>query len=218
MGYDGKFFYGDEVKPEIRIGDPELTLPRLLKRMLDDKSMAANSVSLSGSDVLPGFFGGKYATFMGGNYQATQVAAKAPEGFEWTMLPPLKGSSTAQTANPQTLSVARQCKAPEKAAQFIAFFCQAKNLAQFAEGDALVPVSPEATELVKQSTGGRNGWDGVLSSAQESLVPAPMTKADKYSQWKSETGNPAFQEYFSGKSDEAALVQKLTQGWQQANA
>ncbi|GAB3709022.1 ABC transporter substrate-binding protein [Mariniluteicoccus flavus] len=217
MNYDGKYFYGNEAKPEIKIGEPELKLPRMLKKMLEEKSMAANSVSLSGSDVLPGFFGGKYAMFMGGNFQAVQVAQKAPSGFEWTMLPPLKGTSIGQTANPQTLSIARQSKAPDKAMQFIAYFAQAQNLAKFAEGDALLPVTKEASEVVKKNTAGKFGWDALLSSP-EALVAAPMTKADKYSQWKSEVGNPTFQEFFSGKIDEAAMVTKLTQGWQKANS
>ena len=70
--------------------------------MLDDKSMAASSISLSGTEVLPGFFAGKYKMIMAGNYVATQIDEKAPDGFEWTMLPLLKGTSQAQLSNPQT--------------------------------------------------------------------------------------------------------------------
>lgn len=218
LNFDAKYFYGNEAKPELRIGEPELQIPRLVRQLLQDKSMAQNSVSLSGSDVLPGFFGGKYATFMGGNYQATQVAQKAPQGFEWTMLPPLKGTTVAQAANPQTLSVSRQSKNPQKAMEFIAFFCQAKNLAQFAEGDALIPVSPAAAAQVKSDLGGKFGWNAQLDNADKLFAAAPMTKAEKYSQWRSETGNPTFQEFFSMKIDEATMVKRLTDGWQKANA
>jgi hypothetical protein len=52
-------------------------------------------VSLSGTDVLPGFFAGKYRMIMAGNYVATQINEKAPEGFQWTMLPLLKGTGQA---------------------------------------------------------------------------------------------------------------------------
>lgn len=218
LNFDAKYFYGNEAKPELRIGEPELQIPRMVHKMLQDKTMAANSVSLSGSDVLPGFFGGKYATFMGGNYQATQVAQKAPQGFEWTMLPPLQGTGVAQAANPQTLSVARQSKNQQKAVEFIAFFCQAENLAQFAEGDALIPVSPAAAQQVKTDLGGKYGWDAQLQNSDKLFAAAPMTKADKYSQWRSETGNPTFQEFFSLKIDEATMIKRLTDGWQKANA
>lgn len=218
MNYDGKYFTGNEAKPEIAIGANELKVPQVLRQMLtQDKSMAPNSISLSGADVLPGFLGGKYAMFMGGNYMASQVQKKAPQGFEWTMLPPLHGTSNHQAANPQTLSISRQSKFPNQAMEFIAFFCQAKNIAEFAIGDGLIPVSPDAAEQVRTKLGSTNGWDGVLS-ASDALVAAPMTKADKYSQWKSESGNPAFQEYFSNKIDDAALTKRLTEGWQKANS
>ena len=71
--------------------------------MLHDKTMAGQPVSLAGTDVLPGFFAGKYNMIMAGNYVATQIDEQAPDGFEWMMLPLLKGTSQAQPSNPQTL-------------------------------------------------------------------------------------------------------------------
>ena len=70
--------------------------------------------------MLPGFFGGTYAMFVGGNYIAQQITETGPEGFNWTVLPLLEGSAgTNQAANPQTLSVSAQSEHVEQAADFI---------------------------------------------------------------------------------------------------
>ncbi|MGA4506662.1 ABC transporter substrate-binding protein [Propionibacteriaceae bacterium G1746] len=216
MAYDGKWFEGDELAPTMKIGNQELAVPRHLHSMLEQKSLPTAAATMSGSDVIPGFLGGKYAMFMGGNYLASDLASKAAADFEWTMLPPLKGDSTHQVANPQTLSIARQSKHPEQAMKFIAYFMRAQNLGKFGHGDALVPVTKAATEEARKLHGGKYGWDAILDSF-DSLVGAPMTRAEKYSQWKSEVGNPVFQEYFATRIDEATMVKRLTDGWQKIN-
>ena len=60
----------------------------------DDKSIDPTSLTQSGTDVLPGFFAGKYAMVVGGNYAAQQIVEQAPKGFQWEVLPPLKGTSS----------------------------------------------------------------------------------------------------------------------------
>ena len=217
LAFDGTFFSGDEAKPDIEVGAEELEVPNRLKAMLEDKSMAASSVSLSGTDVLPGFFAGKYKMVMAGNYVATQINDKAPEGFEWTMLPLLKGTSQAQLSNPQTLSVARQSQHPEQAMQFITYYNQAENLAKVAKGDALIPVTTSAAEIVTKDLGSQNGWDVILGSFDD-LVDAPWLRADKFPQWKTETATPAYQEFLAGRIDSDTLAKRLTDGWNKANA
>ena len=217
LAFDGTFFSGDEAKPTIKVGENELQVPNRLKAMLDDKTMAATSVSLSGSDVLPGFFGGKYKMIMAGNYVATQIAEKAPEGFEWTMLPLLKGTSQAQLSNPQTLSVARQSQHQKEAMEFIAYYLKAENLAKVAEGDALIPMSTSAAAIVSKDLGSKYGWDAILASSKD-LVDGPWIKADKFPQWKTEVAQPAYQEFLAGRIDSATLATRLTDGWQKANA
>jgi ABC-type glycerol-3-phosphate transport system substrate-binding protein len=217
LAFGGTFFSGDEAAPQIEVGAEELEVPNRLKAMLDDKSMAASSISLSGSEVLPGFFAGKYKMIMAGNYVATQINEKQPSGFEWTMLPLLKGTSQAQLSNPQTLSVARQSEHPEQAMQFIAYYNQAENLAKIAKGDALIPVTTSAAEIVKQDLGSQNGWDVILGSSAN-LVDAPWLRADKFPQWKTETATPAYQEFLAGRIDSATLAKRLTDGWNKANA
>jgi ABC-type glycerol-3-phosphate transport system substrate-binding protein len=217
LAFDGKFFSGDEAKPSITVGTNEMEVPNRVKKMLDDKVMAPNSISLSGTDVLPGFFGGKYGLVMAGNYVAAQIDSKAPAGFNWTMLPLLKGTSQNQAASPQTLSIARQSKHPAEAMKFIAYYMKAENLAKLAEGDALIPVSTSAAAIVKKDLAGKHGWDAILA-ASANLVDSPWNKATKFPQWKSETATPAYQEFLAGKIDSAALQQRLTDGWTKINS
>jgi ABC-type glycerol-3-phosphate transport system substrate-binding protein len=216
LSFDGTFFSGDQAKPDIAITDKEMAVPTKVKAMLDAKSMAPTSVTQGGSDILPGFFAGKYAMMMNGNYQATQIEEKAPQGFNWTMLPLIKGTSQNQAANPQTLSIAKQSKHPQEAMQFIAYFMKAENLAKIAEGDSLIPVTKSAAPIVKQDLGGQHGWDVILDSSQF-LVDAPWNKATKFPQWKSEVATPAYQEFLSGRIDAAKLKQRLTEGWAKVN-
>ena len=83
---------------------------------------------------LPGFLGGTYAMYVGGNFLAQQISESAPEGFNWTVLPPLAGTAgPVQAANPQTLSVAAESKNVEASAKFIDYFMSADNLASVAE-------------------------------------------------------------------------------------
>jgi multiple sugar transport system substrate-binding protein len=216
LSYDGTFFSGDEKKPTIAVGDKEMSVPNRLMAMLKDKSMAADSISLSGTDVLPGFFGGKYALVMAGNYVATQIGEKAPKGFNWTMLPLLKGTNQNQASNPQTLSIARQSKYPAQAMKFISYFMKAENLAGIAKGDALIPVTKSAATNVKTDLGTEHGWDAILDSSTL-LVDAPWNKADKFPDWKSKIATPAYQEFLAGRIDSQALAKRLTDGWKQVN-
>ncbi|NNG34219.1 sugar ABC transporter substrate-binding protein [Nakamurella sp. DB0629] len=212
LGFDGTFVTGDEAKPKISITDKELAVPSLLRKMLQDKSMAADSTSLSGTDTLKGFYAGKYAMVMAGNYVATQIQEEAPDGFNWTMLPLLKGTNQHQASNPQTLSVARQSKYPAQAAQFIAYYMQAKNLAAIAQGDSLIPVTKPAADLVAKNVGDANGWPAMLAAADQ-LVDAPWNKADQFPDWKENYATPAYQKFLAGEIDEAGLTKELTDGW-----
>jgi hypothetical protein len=149
---------------------------------------------------------------VGGNYVAQQMVEQAPAGFDWAMLPLLKGDSQAQSANPQTLSIAAQSKNPKEAMQFIAFYMQSQNLASVAIGDWLIPVSTSAGKAVTTITGGKNSWDVNVASTP-SLRLAPFQTLDAYPQWKSQIAQPAFQQYFANKIDLATVGTQLTEGW-----
>jgi maltose-binding protein MalE len=142
------------------------------------------------------------------------MVEQAPKDFQWVMLPMLKGDSQAQAADPQTLSIAAQSKHPKEAAQFIAFYDNAQNLAALAQGDWLIPASDPAAAQVATATQGKNGWDA-MSVMGKNLTVAPFESATPYPQWKTQIATPALQQYFGGQITLDQLGQKLTAGWTQ---
>ncbi|WP_200210479.1 ABC transporter substrate-binding protein [Micromonospora coerulea] len=214
MNFNGSFFTTNGDKTELQFGDAEKQLLARTHAMIyDDKSLAPASTSMATGDVLPGFFGGKYAMIIAGNYNVQQIMEQAPKGFAWKMLPPLKGQSTSQAANPQTLSVASQSKHQKEAAQFIEYYANAENLAKLAQGDRLIPTTNDAAQAVLAQTKGENGWDTMILSGK-SLAVAPFQKAEAYPQWKSQIATPAFQQFFANKISIDELGSQLKSGWQ----
>ena len=172
------FFTTEGENVTFEAGDAEMEVPRRIHDMAyEDESLDPVSLTLSGVDTLPGFIGGDYAMYVGGNFIAQQLIETAPEDFNWAVLPPLAGTEGAnQAANPQTLSVAAESEHVEEAAAFINYFMDAENLAAVAEGDWLIPSSGAARDAVLEATGGENGWDAILASG-DCLVAAPFQSA-----------------------------------------
>lgn len=218
LGFGGTFFTNKSGKSTIHVGTDELQVPKRINEMAyTDNSLDKVSLTQSGSDVLPGFFGGTYAMYVGGNYVAQQITASAPSGFHWAVLPPLAGSKgTMQAANPQTMSVSAQSKHIEQSAKFIDYFMKASNQAKLAEGDWLIPASSTARAQVAKDTAGKNGWAAMLKSG-ESLSAAPFQAATNYPQWKDQYATPALQQYLANSISLDDLKKKLTDGWSAVN-
>ncbi|TCC28987.1 ABC transporter substrate-binding protein [Kribbella speibonae] len=217
VNFDAKFFDGSGKDAKATIGDAELEVPKRIHAMAyDDKSIDPTSLTQSGSDVLPGFYAGKYGMVVAGNYVAQQILEEAPKTFQWEVLPPLKGTTTKQAANPQTLSVPAEGKHIEQSAKFIDYFMKAENLAAVGQGDWLIPTTQAARDAVQKATGGKNGWQQILASGAE-LTKAPFQSVENYPQWKDQIATPAFQQYLANKLDTAALGKKLSDGWGQVN-
>jgi multiple sugar transport system substrate-binding protein len=215
LNFNGTFISGSADKTKLTFGSGEQQVVRRIHDMIfTDKSLAPTTVGMSGSDVLPGFFAGKYAMIVGGNYSSQQMVEQAPKDFQWAMLPMLKGDSQNQAADPQTLSIAAQSKHPNEAMQFIAFYDNAENLARLAQGDWLIPAGTSAAKLVADQTKGANGW-GAMSTMGKNLTVAPFESATPYPQWKTQIATPALQQYFGGQLTLDQLGQKLTDGWTQ---
>ncbi|MFP3465982.1 ABC transporter substrate-binding protein [Leifsonia sp. SIMBA_070] len=214
LGFGGTFFDNKDGTSTIHVGDDELQVPKRINEMAyTDKSLDPVSLTQSGSDVLPGFFGGKYAMYVGGNYVAQQITESAPSGFDWVVLPPLAGSKGAeQAANPQTMSVSAQSKHIPEAAKFIDYFMKADNQAKLAEGDWLIPASTAARDQVAKDTSGKNGWSVILKSGDE-LTAAPFQSATGYPQWKDQYATPALQKYLANSISLDDLKKQLTDGW-----
>ena len=217
MNFGAEFFTGTGQDAEVAVGEAELALPERIHAMAhEDGSLDPTSLTQSGGDVMPGFLDGRYAMTVQGSYAAQTLVESAPEGFRWAVLPPLEGTSAAQAANPQTLSVAAESPHVEEAAAFIDYYMQAENLAAVAQGDWLIPTSSDAVEVVREDTGGDDGWEQVLDSGA-SLTAAPFQSVSDYPQWKDQIATPAFQRYLADEIDADQLVQQLTDGWGQVS-
>jgi ABC-type glycerol-3-phosphate transport system substrate-binding protein len=218
MNFDAAFFEGTGRDAKAKIGAPELEVPKRIHAMAyADKSIDPTSLTQSGSDVLPGFYAGKYAMIVGGNYAAQQLTEEAPKGFQWDVLPPLKGTSSKQAANPQTLSVPAEGKHVKQAAQFIDYFMKADNLAAVGQGDWLIPTTQAARDTIAKATGGKSGWAQTLASGAE-LTKAPFQSVENYPKWKDQIATPALQQFLAGKIDLPTLGKKLSDGWGQVNS
>lgn len=216
LGFDGGFFNADGTK--IDVGSAELEVPKRIHQMAyDDGSLDPVSLTQSGGDVLPGFYGGKYALYVGGNYIAQQLTESAPEGFNWEVLPPLAGSdNAAQAANPQTLSVAAESKHVKEAAQFINFYMSGDNLSKVSLGDWLIPSATAARDAILASTNGDDGWAQAIASGND-LKKAPFQSATNYPQWKDQIATPALQQYLANAISLDELQKQLTDGWASVN-
>lgn len=215
MGFDGGFFdVQEDGRATIEVGEDELSVPKYVHDMAySDKSLDPVSLTQSGSDVLPGFIGGKYAMYIGGNFLAQQITEAAAEDFEWSVLPPLAGTNgTAQAANPQTMSVAAESEHPEEAAAFINYWMSADNQAKLAQGDWLIPASSDARTTLEGLTADQNGWKELLATG-ENLKGAPFQKAAMYPQWKDQYATPSLQQYFANSITEEELATQLSDGW-----
>jgi len=213
LNFDGTFFSGEGDDVTIEVGDNELEVPQRIHDMAYvDGSIDPTSLTQSGGDVLPGFLAGDYAMTVQGSYAAQSLTEQAPDGFNWAVMPPLEGTSAAQSANPQTLSVPAESEHIEEAAAFINFFMEADNLAAVAQGDWLIPTSTEARDTVASATGGEGGWDQTLLSG-DVLTIAPFQKVEAYPQWKDQIATPALQQYFADQIDLEGLRTLLTDGW-----
>ena len=106
---------------------------------------------------------------IGGNYLTQQILQDKSAGFQWTMLPLLKGDTQDQMADPQTYSIARQSRHPQQAMQFLDYFLSAEHLSQLAQGDWLAPSSAAAQQQLLTDTKGQDGWDAVADSVASRL-------------------------------------------------
>lgn len=217
LNFDGKFFSGTGQDAKVTVGDNEKQVPQRIHAMAyDDKSIDPTSLTQSGTDVLPGFYAGKYAMVVEGNYAAQQITQEAPKTFHWAVLPPLTGTSSHQAANPQTMSVSQASMHVKEAAEFLDYFMQANNLSALGQGDWLIPTTQGARDAIQKDTGGKSGWAQTLAGAS-TLVAAPFQSVTNYPRWKDQIATPAFQQYLQNKISIDDLSSKLTDGWGQVN-
>ncbi len=212
--FGGTYFEGSGADATISIGEGELALPQLVHDMADeDGSIMPVTLTQSGSEALAAWYDGQAALTVQGSFQAANIAADAPEGFDWVVLPPVEGpEGPSVAANPQTLSINIDSPHVEEAAQFLDFFTSADNLAALNKADALIPATLSAQKKLADELGTTDGWDKILASGQY-MGSAPYLSVDKYAQWKDTVATPAFQKYLADQTDLTGLQEELATGW-----
>jgi multiple sugar transport system substrate-binding protein len=213
LNYGGQYFYVQGGRWIFRWGAPEQAVVKHIHDMIHvDKSLDPAGPGLSGSGVLPAFFGGKCAMTFQGNFQAQGMIEQAPDGFKWAMLPVLKGQTQYQVANPQTYSISAQSRNKPAAMRFIAHLLSAQNMAKLAAGDWLIPSRTDAAKIVQRQTKYKGSWRIAAASVAD-FRKGNWVSLTKYPRWKSEVAQSNFVQYLSGRITLAELGKNLSDGW-----
>ncbi|MEV6382310.1 sugar ABC transporter substrate-binding protein [Streptomyces sp. NPDC051773] len=206
----GQLFHrGTDGKVEVRFEEADAVVPRTVRDEVNaDGSAPATTLGMSGSDTLPGFFGGRYAMVPLGFSYRQQIVQQAPEGFDWQVLPaPAGAGGLTQGVSPQTLSVAEDSPHKEQAAAFIDFLLRPGNMVRLALGDWMLPTGTEALRDPALRTTEHDWAIGTALAAH--LRPAPAQSVRGYPEWKDKVATPAYQEYYSGAIDLGELRERL---------
>ena len=213
LNYGGQYFYLEGGKWNFRHGAAEQAVVKHMHDMIHvDKSVDAAATGLSGSGVLPAFFGGRCAMTVQGNFAAQGMILQGPRDFNWAMFPVLKGTTQNQVANPQTLSISQQSDHKREAMQFIEYFANAANLAKLAAGDWLIPANPASGKLILKSTKRTGSWRVATSSVVHFQKGNWVTLA-AYARWKAEVATPQFVRYLKNEISLDELGKQLSDGW-----
>lgn len=200
VGFGGDFFYRDaDGNWEVRVGEAEQQVLRIISEMMFEEGTAfPDSAGLSGPELFPGFFEGRYAMLPGiGVWARQQIVQNAPEGFNWGVLPPLVANTQEQGSATQTLSIPAASPHQEEAAAFIEFLLNTQNMATLAQGDWLFPTRASSFELPEFQTS-EAGWDVATESARH-LRLAAFQLVPNYTEVRNRVMTPVLQELFSGR-------------------
>jgi ABC-type glycerol-3-phosphate transport system substrate-binding protein len=213
LNWGGQWNYLENGRWVVKVGAGERTTLTTIHDMIySDKSVDPAGVGLSGSAVLPAFFGGKCAMTVQGNYQSQGMIEQSPKGFNWAMFPPLKGKTQDQAANPQTLSISAQSQHKAEAMKFIAYALNSQNMAKLSAGDWLIPAAPSAAKIVVKTTKHYGSWKNAVSAVPHFKKANWVTLAP-YARWKAEVATPSFRQYLGNQIDLGQLTTKLVDGW-----
>lgn len=217
LGFGSQYFTGEGDDLAVETQDSDLEVPSRIRGMIESGTVDPIGVTQSSSDVLATFYAGMAAMTVQGSYQVSNIAADAPEGLDWVVLPPLAGTEGAvQAANPQTLSINIDSPHQEAAAAFIDYYMQTDNLVAMNVADGLIATTESAREEQAQQTADLNGWPEILQSA-EGLEGPTYLQSNGYMRWKDTVATPAFQRYLAGEIDESELRAELDEGWAELN-
>ncbi len=206
----GQLFHrGPDGKVTVRFEAGDQVMPRTVHdQVATDHSASPTTLGSGGSDILPGFFGGRYAMVVLGFSYRQQIVQQAPKGFDWQVLPaPAGAGGLTQGVSPQTLSIAEDSPHKKEAAEFLDFLLRPKNMVRLALGDWMLPTGTAALKDPALHTTA-NDWATGTALARY-LRSAPAQSVRGYPEWKDKVATPAFQEYYSGAIGLGELRKRL---------
>ena len=201
-------------RASVRVTQAELEVPlRVYDMVYKDKSIDPANLTISAGPSLAPFIAGKTAMLLMGSYAASDLDVAAKEkGFNWTVLPLLKGTTQAQGANPQTFSINALSTKKADAARFIQFMMQGKYLSKIALGDGLVPLTSDALKSGIEAKKDSPGWSQIFADGGNFTL-APFAFVPEYAKWKSSVLQPGLQQFIQNKISKDELVKRLQDGW-----
>lgn len=197
LSYNGGFVRKEDNSYSVKVGTPEEKIINLVYEMLhEDESLTPDSLGQSSSGMMPGFYDEQYAMVPAvGVWIRQQITRDSPDGFNWGIMPPLKGENQNQGANTQTLSIPEKAENKEEAMKFLEFFLNTQNMGRLAKGDWLLPTRKSTANLPEFKTED-NGWDVVSASAKH-LIAAPWRYMPGFSEFISRVMNPTLQRLYA---------------------
>lgn len=199
VGFGGDYFSKTGDKFAVKVGAEERQLLSTILAMLyEDKSCSTDGLGLSGTELIPGFLAGKYAMIPGvGAFVRQQIMEKAPAGFSWGVLPPLRAKTQNQGSVSQTMSIPKDSKYPREAMQFINFMMNRTNMAKLAAGDWLIPSRVSSARLFPFISNS-NGWR-TSSEATKFLTFPLWQQVNGIAEIRSRVLNPKLQLLFANR-------------------
>ena len=199
LGFDGDYFYKSGNKYVVKVGDKERALLKILLDMhYTDKSASPDGLTAQSPELFTGFFSGKYAMLPGIGVWARQtIAESGPKGFNWGVLPPIKGVSQAQGSATQTLSIPAASAHKKEAAQFISCFVNRVNDGKLAAGDWLFPTR-QSSLRGSPFQNDANGWK-VASESAKYLTMAPFQEVNGFTEVKNKVLTPVLQQLLANR-------------------
>lgn len=199
VGFGGDYFTRSGNGFAVKVGNEEKQLLSTILAMLyEDKSCTTEALNLGSAEVIPGFLAGKYAMMPGvGAFVRQQIIEKAPQDFQWGVLPPLKAKTQEQGSVSQTMSIPKDSKYPREAMQFITFLLNRVNMAKLAAGDWLIPTRASSTKLPPFNTSA-NGWRTSVEAAKYLTFPL-WQQVNGVSEFRSRVLNPKLQLLFANR-------------------
>lgn len=199
LSFGGEYFYRENGEYVIRVGEAEQELLNIIMNMMYvEQTASQDGIGLSGPELFPGFYEGRYAMLPGiGVWARQRIVTDGPENFNWGVLPPVIAETQRQGSTTQTISIPADAPNKEAAMQFIEFLLNSENMAALAQGDWLFPTRASSFERPEFQTE-EAGWDVATASARY-LDLATWQFVPNFAEFRTRVATPIFQELFANR-------------------